>query len=188
MWLSCAPPSPGDHPPLPSARGSTGGTTTCLTSHKPSSLPPTGRCLVPSLRQSTGPRRKPPALQLWSCWAVGRCAWRVGGREGVLGGDVAVSMLMPWPCCSQRPGRCAALLPLNWDIPTTHCLPDAARPLPRLGPVSVVELEADKGSQAGSEGFPWRAAWAGAPAKVSAGAGGPSREAVSSKEGREQSL
>lgn len=103
-----------------------------------------------------------------------------GGSEGVLGGDVAVSMLVPWLCCSQQPGHCAALPPLNWGISTTHCLPDAARPLPRLGPVSVVELEADKGSQAGSEGFPWRAAWAGAPAEVSAGAGAPSREVASS--------
>lgn len=83
-WLSRAPPSPGDHPPLPSpafSRGVHGGTTTCLTSHKPSSLPPAACCLVPP------------------------------------------------------PGHCAAFPPPNWGVPTTHCPPDADRPLPRLGPV-----------------------------------------------------
>ena len=98
------------------------------------------------------------------------------GERRVLGGDAAVSAWVPWLCCSQRPGHCAALPPLNWGIPTTHCPPDTARPLPRPGPVSAVELETNKGPQAGSEVFPRRAAWAGAPAEVSARAGGPSRE------------
>ena len=65
-----------------------------------------------------------------------------------------------------------------------HTVPQTL-PGPSPGSAQSVELETNKGSQPGSEGFPRRAAWAGAAAVVSARAGGPSREAVSNSPPRE---